>query len=108
MKNKLGVLLDAANFEKTRDTKLTVNKIRNRIFKAIESKGKKPGDGFDMEPFEILRDIIRNDEDWAIGGTPQIVKIFKHMKDYQSKPGIFEKQKDPLLKTGNPPYFQPK
>jgi hypothetical protein len=32
-----------------------------------------------MEPFEILRDIIRNDDDWAIGGTPQLIKVYKHL-----------------------------
>lgn len=56
-----------------------VKEIRKRIFDKMEENGKKPGDGFDMEPFEILRDKIREQSNVAIGGPPQIVKIYKHM-----------------------------
>ncbi|MEZ4722977.1 MAG: hypothetical protein R2813_13970 [Flavobacteriales bacterium] len=56
-----------------------VKEIRKRIYALMESRGKKPGDGMDMEPFEILRDKIREESNVAIGGPPQIVKIYKHM-----------------------------
>lgn len=35
--------------------------------------------GFDMEPFEVLRNFCRNTEMPHIGGSPQILKIYKHM-----------------------------
>lgn len=35
--------------------------------------------GFDMEPFEVLRDFCRNNKMPDIGGSPQILKIYKHM-----------------------------
>lgn len=92
MKNDMVILLDAANHLKTKDTKLTVNKIRKRIFDKMVSNGKKSGDGMDMEPFEVLRDIIRAEEDWAIGGTPQVVKVYKHMNVMPY--GIFWPNKD--------------
>lgn len=53
--------------------------IRKRIYNLMKSKGKSPGDGFDMEPFEILRDKIREESHNAIGGPPQIIKIYKHL-----------------------------
>lgn len=56
-----------------------VGEVRHRIFKLMESRGKKNDDGMDMEPFEVLRDKIREKSHVAIGGPPQIVKIYKHM-----------------------------
>lgn len=38
--------------------------------------------GFDMEPFEVLRDLIRNGEHPEIGGPPQLVKVHKHMNTH--------------------------
>jgi hypothetical protein len=34
---------------------------------------------FDMEPFEVLRDMLRSKEYSSIGGPPQLVKIYEHM-----------------------------
>ena len=56
-----------------------VIEIRKRIFDVMKNRGKKPGDGMDMEPFEVLRDKIREQSHEAIGGPPQIIKIYKHM-----------------------------
>lgn len=56
-----------------------VMEIRKRIHDKMVEKGKKAGDGMDMEPFEVLRDKIREQSHVAIGGPPQIVKIYKHM-----------------------------
>jgi hypothetical protein len=35
--------------------------------------------GLDMEPFEVLRDMIRNGEHPEIGGPPQLAKVYKHL-----------------------------
>lgn len=56
-----------------------VMEIRKRIYDRMAEKGKNVGDGMDMEPFEILRDKIRERSNHAIGGAPQIIKIYKHM-----------------------------
>jgi hypothetical protein len=32
-----------------------------------------------MEPFEVLRDIIRSEKFPSVGGSPQVVKIYEHM-----------------------------
>ena len=32
-----------------------------------------------MEPFEILRDMIRDDKYSSIGGPPQVMKVYCHM-----------------------------
>jgi hypothetical protein len=45
----------------------------------MENNGKKTGDGMDMEPLEVLRDILVNKEDPCIGGSVQVVKVSKHM-----------------------------
>lgn len=79
MKNQLVVLIDTANNKEFDGRKLNENLIRRRLFLKMEEKGKNVGDFFDMEPFELLTEIIRNDDDWAIGGTPQLVKIYKHL-----------------------------
>ncbi|GAB7541407.1 hypothetical protein CS8_010700 [Cupriavidus sp. 8B] len=34
--------------------------------------------GFDMEPFEVLRDMLRDPSFDAIGGAPQMVKVYKY------------------------------
>jgi len=44
-------------------------------------KGKNSGFAFDWEPFEILRDLLReyaDKDDKTIGGPPQIAKIYQH------------------------------
>ncbi|MDQ8013536.1 MAG: hypothetical protein REI96_13885 [Flavobacterium nitrogenifigens] len=79
MKNQLVVLVDTTQNKEFDGRKLNENLVRRRIFLKMVEKGKSPGDFFDMEPFEILRDIIRNDDDWAIGGTPQLIKVYKHL-----------------------------
>lgn len=35
--------------------------------------------GLDMEPFEVLRDMIRETKFTSIGGPPQMVKVYKHL-----------------------------
>jgi hypothetical protein len=32
-----------------------------------------------MEPFEVLRDIIRAQKFFSVGGPPQLVKVYEHM-----------------------------
>lgn len=78
MKNEIAVIVDASN-KGEKESHINEKSIRKRIFDLMKRKGKDVGDGFDMEPFEILRDVIRNEEDFSIGGPIQIAKIYKHM-----------------------------
>jgi hypothetical protein len=51
-----------------------------RLVKLLRSRGKLTGGGLDMEPFEVLRDMIRSGEYPTIGGSPQIAKVYKYMR----------------------------
>jgi hypothetical protein len=62
-------------------TKEYVKEARDRLNDLLRERNgfKKP---FDMEPFEILRDMLREHKgkrDAAIGGPPQVLKIYQHM-----------------------------
>ena len=56
-----------------------VDEAKNRIVDLLDSKGKKQSGGFDMEPFEILRDMLRTNSYYEIGGPPQLVKVYRRM-----------------------------
>lgn len=59
-----------------------IGEVKRRILKLLKERSKNFEDGFDMEPFEVLRDMIREDDGRRypyIGGPPQIIKIYKHM-----------------------------
>jgi hypothetical protein len=38
--------------------------------------------GLNMEPFGVLRDILRYKKFLSVGGAPQLVKIYEHMNAY--------------------------
>jgi len=49
-------------------------------YKRLNQKGKKRGAYFyDMEPFEVVRDLLRENSHDSIGGPPQIAKVYQHM-----------------------------
>ena len=53
--------------------------LRSRYGKRFE---RYTGSGFDLEPFEVLRDILRaqaSDSAGTVGGPPQIVKVYQHL-----------------------------
>jgi hypothetical protein len=41
--------------------------------------GNYPEFGLDMEPFEVLRDVIREQRFATVGGAPQLAKVYRHM-----------------------------
>lgn len=61
-------------------TRAAVEKAREMIVDLLRSRDMfRPGKPyFDMEPFEVLRDIIRSEQYDDVGGPPQIVKIYPH------------------------------
>jgi len=52
---------------------------KKRLAKLMLERGKLPGGDFDMEPFEVLRDIIRSGVHNSVGGPPQMAKSYEHM-----------------------------
>ncbi len=56
-----------------------VDTAKERLAALLKERGKIDQGGFDMEPFEVLRDIIRSDVSPSIGGPPQVAKIYRHM-----------------------------
>jgi hypothetical protein len=46
---------------------------------ALLRERQKTPDALDMEPFEVVRDVIRGGAYSDIGGVPQIAKVFRHM-----------------------------
>ncbi|MBI5336172.1 MAG: hypothetical protein HZB45_00645 [Mycolicibacterium rufum] len=53
---------------------------KGRIVKLLKDRGKLEGSGFDMEPFEVLRDLLRDNFDTSIGGAPQLAKVYRYMQ----------------------------
>jgi hypothetical protein len=52
---------------------------KSRLINIIRSKPSLRTSDFDMEPFEILRDIIRSKQFPSVGGALQFAKIYEHM-----------------------------
>lgn len=52
---------------------------RDRLIAMLRSRHKLAAGGFDMEPFEVLRDMLRSGEYDEIGGAPQLIKVYRHM-----------------------------
>ena len=59
-------------------TRAAVELARDRIIALLKSRNKFHTNYFDMEPFEVLRDIIRESKFNDIGGPPQLAKIYKN------------------------------
>lgn len=51
---------------------------KENLISLLRERGKLNNSSFDMEPFEIIRDIIRGCKYPSVGGAPQMVKIYKH------------------------------
>lgn len=92
-----------------------VREARGRTLRLLGERGRNP-DTIDMEPFEVLRDIIREKRHSGVGGVPQIAKVYEHMTtrffatlwedDTVIKPHIFGRPVLPL-ETCSWPAFDP-
>ena len=56
-----------------------IEEARARLERLLRHRGKIARGGFDMEPFEVLRDMIRSGHWPTLGGPPQILKVYRHM-----------------------------
>ena len=54
---------------------------RLRLFDLLRAPGRErtTADGLDMEPFEVLRDIVREGRFDSVGGAPQLAKVYRHL-----------------------------
>jgi hypothetical protein len=59
-------------------TRRAVEEARGRIVAMLKARNRFHTDFFNMEPFEALRDIIREGNYHDIGGPPQLAKIYEH------------------------------
>jgi hypothetical protein len=98
------------NFEKIafagdRDS---VHKARKRLIRLLRERHNltsqgSDAEGFDMEPFEVLRDMLRESTpSSSIGGPPQVVKVYQHMN---SRPfGVYwpNKESQQITVLGRP------
>ncbi|MCE9619194.1 MAG: hypothetical protein K8R92_04725 [Planctomycetes bacterium] len=48
-----------------------------QLISLLRKKRKLQTGGFDMEPFEVLRDMLRQNNYDRIGGPPQVMKVYK-------------------------------
>jgi hypothetical protein len=58
---------------------MVVVEAKKQLAKKMRQKGKLPDGNFDMEPFEVLRDLIRSNQFPSVGGAPQLIKVYEHM-----------------------------
>jgi hypothetical protein len=55
-----------------------IEQARDRIVAILRARERFQTPYFDMEPFEVLRDIIRERNFVDVGGPPQLAKIYEH------------------------------
>jgi hypothetical protein len=52
----------------------------DRLIALLAARGKLESGSLDMEPFEVLRDMIRSGEYPTIGGAPQVAKVYRYLQ----------------------------
>lgn len=55
-----------------------VENAKKELVSLLRARNKLPQGSLDMEPFEVLRDIIRKKVFRHVGGAPQIFKVYEH------------------------------
>ena len=55
------------------------DEFKRRLVLLLRERGKLTTGDFDMEPFEVLRDMLRSGDFPHIGGPPQITKLYQHL-----------------------------
>lgn len=96
---------------------------KERLDDLLKQRDKNQTGSFDMEPFEILRDIIRDGSHPTVGGPPQLVKVYRFARtqafavawpDARGSAATFGRQAlgyesyaAPLIDPDNPTAFGP-
>ena len=55
------------------------DEFKKRLNDLLRKRKKIDKSGFDMEPFEVLRDMLRSNQFDSIGGAPQVMKVYRHI-----------------------------
>jgi len=55
-----------------------VSAAKEKLIELLRARGKISVGSFDMEPLEVLRDLLREEKYPSIGGSIQLVKIYEH------------------------------
>ena len=53
---------------------------KERLDDLLKKRDKTSAGSFDMEPFEVLRDLIRDGSHPTVGGPPQVAKVYRFAK----------------------------
>lgn len=57
-----------------------VGKAKKLLIDLLKSRNKLEDGNLDMEPFEVLRELLKNQKEYSlIGGPPQLLKVYRHM-----------------------------
>ena len=56
-----------------------IREAKARLRAILRERDKLKAGGFDMEPFEVLRDMLRTPDHPLIGGPIQVAKVYEHM-----------------------------
>lgn len=57
-----------------------VREAKKLLADVLRERGRLVTSGFDMEPFEVLRDVIRGQKHDTVGGAPQIAKVYRSLQ----------------------------
>ena len=57
-----------------------IDEAHERLVELLRRRRKLTTSGFNMEPFEVLRDMIRSPDYPTIGGAPQVAKVYRYMR----------------------------
>lgn len=52
---------------------------KSRLIEVLKSRGNSDSPSLDMEPLEVLRDMIKENSSPHIGVPPQLIKVYQHM-----------------------------
>jgi hypothetical protein len=56
-----------------------IHDAKEKLREILRAKGRLKVGGFDMEPLEVLREMLRSDQYPLIGGPIQLAKVYEHM-----------------------------
>lgn len=59
-----------------------VREAKKQLVEKLRDKDRLTCGGLNMEPFEVLRDVIRSQAFPSVGGAPQLVKVYEHMNTH--------------------------
>ncbi len=88
-----------------------IEEAKLRLVTLLKARGKISTGSLDMEPFEVLRDVIRANKFFSVGGPIQVIKVYEHANTQpigvllpNKKPGNLSIFGRPLMKYERIPW----